>query len=192
MPFKFLAAFLLTVFTVFGFSFDEAQAQDKNEGAAFRVAVVDMEKVMAAAKAPQSIRSQINEKRKLFQAEIQKEEKDLREGNQELARQRTIMSPEAFKEERRKFEERFVAAQRKMQERKMTLDRARAAAMDKVSDALKQVITKIVKDNGITLLLRREQTVFTDKRLEVTQFVVTELDKLLPSVKVFTKGGAAK
>ena len=102
------------------------------------------------------------------------------------------MSPEAFKEERRKFEERFVAAQRKMQERKLTLDRARAAAMEKVGEALKTVITKIVKDNGITLLLRKEQTVFSDKRLIVTEHVVVELDKLLPSVTVFTKGAEKK
>ena len=102
------------------------------------------------------------------------------------------MSPEAFKEERRKFEERFVAAQRKMQERKLTLDRARAAAMEKVGEALKTVITKIVKDNGITLLLRKEQTVFSDKRLTVTEHVVAELDKLLPNVTVFTKGAEKK
>ncbi len=180
---------LALVFTVFsGPSF----AQEKNDPAAFRVAVVDMNQIMATAKAPQSIHAQINEKRKVFQAEIQKEEKELREGNQELARQRTIMSPEAFKEERRKFEERFVAAQRKMQERKLTLDRARAEAMEKVGDALKTVITKLVKEHGITLLLRKEQTVFSDKRLVITDFVVTELDKLLPSVKVFTKEGAKK
>jgi len=192
MPSRFLAALVAAAIFTFGLSLSDAQAQEKSDPAAFRVAVVDMSKVMAAAKAPQTIRSQINEKRKVFQAEIQKEEKDLREGNQELARQRNIMSPEAFKEERRKFEERFVAAQRKMQERKLTLDRARAGAMDKVATALKTVITKIVKDNGITLLLRKEQTVFTDKRLEVTNHVVSELDKLLPSVKVFTKGGAKK
>jgi len=191
MPFKSIFSallFALICFTTVG----NANAQEKEENFVFRVAVVDMTEVMRSAKAPQSIQNQINEKRKVFQEEIQKEETELREGNQELARQRTIMSPEAFKEERRKFEERFVAAQRKMQERKLTLDRARAAAMEKVGDALKTVITKIVKDNGITLLLRKEQTVFSDKRLTVTEHVVAELDKLLPSVTVFTKGAEKK
>jgi len=191
MPFKSIFSallFALICFTTVG----NANAQEKEENFVFRVAVVDMTEVMRSAKAPQSIQNQINEKRKVFQEEIQKEETELREGNQELARQRTIMSPEAFKEERRKFEERFVAAQRKMQERKLTLDRARAAAMEKVGDALKTVITKIVKDNGITLLLRKEQTVFSDKRLTVTERVVAELDKLLPSVTVFTKGAEKK
>jgi len=191
MPFKSIfSAFLFAVVCIA--SVGSANAQEKEEPLVFRVAVVDMTEVMRSAKAPQSIQNQINEKRKVFQAEIQKEENELREGNQELARQRTIMSPEAFKEERRKFEERFVAAQRKMQERKLTLDRARAAAMEKVGEALKTVITKIVKDNGITLLLRKEQTVFSDKRLTVTEHVVAELDKLLPNVTVFTKGAEKK
>ena len=192
MPTKSVIAVLFAAILAIGFLPTHAKAQEGNKGQAFRVAVVDMATVMAKAKAPQSIRAQINEKRKAFQVEIQKEEKELRDGNQELARQRTIMSPEAFKEERRKFEERFVAAQRKMQERRLTLDRARAAAMDKVGEALKTVITKIVKENGITLLLRKEQTVFSDKRLVITEFIVKELDKTLPNVKVFVKGGAKK
>jgi len=192
MPVKSLVSTIFVAVFLFAVSSGSSLAQEQSEQATFRVAVVDMNEIMATAKAPQSIRAQISEKRKVFQAEIQKEEKELREGNQELARQRTIMSPEAFKEERRKFEERFVSAQSKMQERKLTLDRARAVAMEKVGDALKTVITKIVKEHGITLLLRKEQTVYSDKRLVITDFVVTELDKLLPNVKVFTKEGAKK
>ncbi|MCW8834828.1 MAG: OmpH family outer membrane protein [Rhodospirillales bacterium] len=167
-----------------------AQAQEKKqEGLLLVVAVVDMNLVMTEAKAAKSIRDQIEAKRKTYQGEMEVEEKSLREANQELARQRTILSPEAFKEERRKFEERFVAAQRGMQERKMELDRARNDALVKLRDALKEVITSLVVKNNITLILRKDQTVFTAKPMDITALVIEEVDKKLPSVKVFNGKG---
>jgi Skp family chaperone for outer membrane proteins len=166
-----------------------AQDSGQTEGIPLVLAVVDMNEVLAKASATQDIRAQIEEKRKIYQSEIQQEEQELREANQQLAKQRTILSPEAFKEEREKFEKRFVKAQRKMQQRKRELDQARNGALEKVRDALRGVVTELVKKNNITLILRKEQTVFVAKAMDVTPHVIAGLDKVLPSVVVFPKGG---
>ena len=177
----FLAALLLSTSLGIG----ETHAQEKGPLKQFIVAVVDMNAVLGNSLAAQSIREQMESRRKLYQAEIQKEEAELREGNQELARQRAILSPDAFRKEQAKFEERFVSAQRKMQDRKNSLEKARATAMNTVGEVVKDVITRLVKDNDITLLLRKEQTVFSDKGLNITSAVIKELNKALPKVDVF-------
>ncbi|MCW9032639.1 MAG: OmpH family outer membrane protein [Rhodospirillales bacterium] len=166
-----------------------SHAQEK---AQLVIAVVDMGHILATASAPKSIAEQMNAKRKIYQTEMQQEENKLRDGQQELARQRAILSPEAFKKERAKFEQKFVAAQKKIQTRKNSLEKARVAAMDKVSASLKKVITKIVEDNKITLLLRKELTVFTHQRLNITPVVIKELNAILPAVEVFPKVKGAK
>jgi len=182
---RFSTTIFATFLLILGVTTSAVNAQEKGPLKQFIVAVVDMNAVLGNSSATQSIRTQMNDKRKLYQQEIQAEEKVLREGNQELARQRAILSPEAFRKEQAKFEERFVAAQRKMQDRKNSLEKARAGAMNKVGEALKGVITKIVKDNDITLLLRKEQTVFSDKGLNITSAVIKELNAALPKVAVF-------
>ena len=189
---KFASTFVAALLLFTSLGIDSGQAQEKEPLKRFIVAVVDMNAVLGNSSATQSISKQMESKRKLYQEEIQKEEKTLREGNQELARQRAILSPEAFRKEQAKFEERFVAAQRKMQDRKNSLEKARATAMNKVGEAVKEVITKIVKDNDITLLLRKEQTVFSDKALNITSAVIAELNKALPKVVVFPAKKGAK
>lgn len=155
------------------------------------MAVVDMNEVLRTAKAAKDIDAQLQARGQAIGAELQEEDRKLREADQELARQRTVLSPEAFKDERQKFEEKVNVVQRKMAERKNEIDQARAAAMEKVSNALKEIIADIVKEHGITLILRKEATVASDKQADISEVVRERLDKKLPAVKVFD-GAAAK
>ncbi len=175
-----------------GFNVGQPFAQEKQQELQLIVAVVDMVKINATATAPISVREQMNNKRKAYQAEMQKEENTLREGQQELARQRAILSPEALKSERAKFQEKFVAVQKKMQVMNSSLEKARVAALEKISEALKSVINKIVSDHKITLLLRKELTVISAKQLDISDLAIKELNKALPSVVVFPKAKGAK
>lgn len=162
-----------------------AEAQEaKDKVAALNVAVINVELILRNAKSVKVIREQINKYRKTFQEEIQKEEEALRNANQELARQRSLLSAEAFAGKRRDFEKRVASVQRLVQERKLNLDRAQGQAMGKVQDILNTIITKLSQERGISLILRREQTILAVKELEITDVVLERLDKELPTVKV--------
>ena len=71
-----------------------AQATKNN----IKIGVIDINMIIRDAKAFNSIREQISKYKEVYQAEIQKEEEALRNANQELARQRTLLSAEAFAE----------------------------------------------------------------------------------------------
>ncbi|MHA1597771.1 MAG: OmpH family outer membrane protein [Alphaproteobacteria bacterium] len=155
---------------------------------ALKIAVINVDLILRNATSVKAIREQIGKYRKTFQEEIQKEEEALRNANQELARQRTLLSAEAFAGKRREFEQRVTKVQRLVQERKLNLDRAQAGAMGKVQDVLNGIITKLSEDQGISLILRRDQTILAVKELEVTDQVLKRLDKQLPTVKVADLG----
>ena len=64
---------------------------------ATQVAVVNIQKIMKESKAANTIRSQVQAKQKTYQAELDKKEKVLQQEDQELAKQRNVLSQDAFK-----------------------------------------------------------------------------------------------
>ena len=95
-------------------------------------AVIDYQRILREAKAAQAIRDQVEGRRKLYQDEIAKEEQRLHEADKELARQRGILSADAFSEQAaRRSRARLPAVQRMAQERRRELDQAAAAALNR-------------------------------------------------------------
>ena len=162
-----------------------AAAQDEP----IKIAIIDIEAIRLHAAVVKDIRSQIVKFREGFQATIQKEEEELRNANQELARKRAILSPEAFSEERRKFEQRLANVQRMVQTRKQDLDKAQGDAMSKVEGVLNGIVLELAKERGLNLILRKNQTVLGAKALHITKEVLVRLDKKLPSLKLAGLGG---
>ena len=162
-----------------------AAAQDKP----IKIAIIDIDAIRLHAAVVKDIRSQIVKFRKLYQATIQKEEEELRNANQELARKRAILTPEAYAQERRKFEQRLANVQRLLQTRKQDLDKAQGDAMSKVEGILNGIVLEMAKEKGLDLILRKNQTVLGAKTLHITKEVLERLDKKLPSLELVGLGG---
>ena len=160
----------------------------KDDIPSLNMAVIDTEVIRHKSAAFKDIREQIGKYRTAIQADIQKEEVELRNAKQELARKRAILSPETFAEERRKFEERLVQVQRTVQKRKRDLERVGAEAVKKVEAVLNKIITDVANEQNLGLILRRRQTVLVAKNLDITPGVLKRLDTALPSLKVSDPG----
>ncbi|MEE9544664.1 MAG: OmpH family outer membrane protein [Rhodospirillales bacterium] len=148
------------------------------------VAVIDIDEIRRKASVVKDIRNQIGKFRDAFQADIQKEEEVLRDADKELARKRTILTPDAFAEERRKFQQRVVEVQRLVQKRKQELDSAMANAMRKVELTLTDIVADMAKKKKLTLILRKEQTVLVAPALSITKEVLQIVEEKMPSLKI--------
>lgn len=168
-----------------------AQPAPEDDGVLIRMAVIDVQAILRDATAVKDIRSQLEKYRLAFQSEIEKEEQEIVNANQELGRQRTILSPEAYTEERRKFENRVVDAQRLVQQRKQELNDVLNEAMGEVQNVLNDVITEIARAHQFSLLFRKDQTILVIPQLEITHLVLNELNKRLPAIKVKAPGPRA-
>ncbi len=160
-----------------------AAAQDRGI-VSLQLAVVDIEEIERRAAAAKDIRRQINEYRETLQAEFREKDEQLRTANQELVRQRAILSPESFAEERRKFEARVVDTQREVQIQRQALDNAMKKALKSVEAVLDEVTREVMSETGVTLLLRRQALVYPVESLDITGLLLTKLDERLPSVEV--------
>lgn len=181
-----LAVLFVVLFSAF-FTTDNrvlAQEQPAVSASSLPIAIVDMRAIRQQSTGMASVREQISKYRNGFQTQIQQEEEQLRAANQELARQRTILTPDAFAEERKKFETRLAEVQRLVQKRRQELDQLRDTAMVEVQTALNSIIAEIANEKGIVLVLQREQTVLAVRSLEITAEVIERLNKKIPNVVV--------
>lgn len=154
----------------------------------FPVAILDVQSILRDAKAVKSIRDQITAFGSKFEKEIEKERNAIRKANQELARQRTILAPEAFAEKRRKFEQRVVDVQRLVQQRQRELDKSRNNAMVLVNKSYIEIVSGIAQERNLALILKKVQTAFSVRSLDITEDVLSLLNKKLPTVKVVKPG----
>lgn len=162
----------------------QASAPEQAGPIRMKIAIINMEAVRRNAAVMKDIRAQVSAYRSSFQKDVQKEEEALRTANEELRRQRTILAPEAFAEERRKFEQRLVEVQRGVQTRRKALDRAQNDALAKVQNALGKVIGDIATEHSLTLILREDQTVLAAKQLNITSVVLKQLDNSLSKLQL--------
>ena len=192
MGLKHSAIFVLSTLVVLVSVTGPAAAQqpeaDKDVITSLNMAVIDTEVIRRNSRAFEDIRAQIGNYRKAIQADIQKEEAELRSAKQELARKEAILAPETLAEERRQFEERVAQAQRTVQKRIRDLGRVEVEAVKKVEVVLNKIITDVANDQKFGLILRRSQTVLVVKELDITLHVLKRLDTELPSLKVSDPG----
>jgi Skp family chaperone for outer membrane proteins len=159
-----------------------AHAQKKDEK--FTFAVIDVQRVIRDSKATRSIRPQIEKLKEGYESGFKKQEEELRGANQDLARQRAILSPEAYADRRREFQQRATGVQREVQETKRLLDRALGSAMSKVHNALRQITAEIAKEQSLTAIFPRTAVILVERQYDITSEVLKRLDAQLPSVAV--------
>jgi Skp family chaperone for outer membrane proteins len=149
-----------------------------------KVAVIDIDRVRRTAAAMKSIQTQVGSYVSAYRAETEKEEQEIRSTQEELARKRTGLSPEAFNDEKRRLEERLAGAQGRVQQRRQSLDRVTSAAMQQVQDTLAQIVAEIAAERQLVLILRKDDVVYFANELEITDEVLGRLDQRLPTVRI--------
>jgi len=150
-----------------------------------KIAVVDVGLVFRESAAVKSINEQLRPHLERFRADAAEVEKELRDTQEELARQQaTDSTANAHAVERLELEQRALEAQNKMLGRKRSLDQAQAAAMRQVETTLNNTVAEIFTERKLTLILRRDQTAFFNPSMDITEEVINRLDQRMPTVEI--------
>jgi Skp family chaperone for outer membrane proteins len=149
-----------------------------------KIAILNVDKLMRDSLASKSIRDQLEGKRAAFQGDIAKREKALRVADQKMAEQRAVLSPDAFAERQKEFQKQVADTQRYVQNLKRQMDKGFADAMRKVEKVVAEVAEAVAKEKGMNIVLTRNMVVYAVPTLDITNPVLSRLDKKLPSVKV--------
>ena len=149
-----------------------------------RFAIIDVQRVLRESVAVQGLNREIEKLRAAYQAELRKKEEELRGADQELARQRTILSADVFAQKRQGLERRVATLQREVQERKRVLDRSFSNGLSQVQAELGRVAKTIAEEMGLDLILSKATVVIVKPEFEITAEATRQLNRNLPSVSV--------
>lgn len=148
------------------------------------IAVIDMQEIRQKSKAVKSIEQQIQQRKQAYQQKLSEKEKQLREEDQSLAKQRSLLSEDAFKKKRQKLKQKLGAFQRQIKTRRKALDRSYSRAMRRVQKKLGQIIEQIAKDRNLDLVINKGAVVIVRPEMEITDVALERLNAQLASVDV--------
>lgn len=149
-----------------------------------KVAVVDIAKVMAASTAVKQANDQLQSKRDEYQKEISAQEEKLKTAEQDLAKQKGILSKDAMNEKQKQFIEQIKEARNDVQVRKGKLDKAYREVLVKVQVAVRDIVAEMASEKGFNIALPTEPLIFAHRDLDITSEVADRLNKKLPSVSL--------
>ena len=146
------------------------------------LAIIDIQKVLRESTAVRALSRKIGEQKAQHQQELREQERALRDADQELARQRSILSPEAYAKKRGELEQRVATQQREARNRKRGMDKVFTQGMIKVRTELVRVAKEIAEERGLDLILSKATVVLVKAKFELTQEAVRRLNARLPDL----------
>ena len=163
-----------------------------------KIAMVDYQKILRESLAAQSLREQLDKVRRQERDKVAKLEDTLRDSRQEIDRQRTVLSPEAYEKKVLEWERTSGEHVRAVEKRKRALDITFERSLGKIQSVLVKVIREVSDEKEINLVFTRSQVLLVDPDMNITDDVMASLNKDLASVKLATidssggKGGQPK
>ena len=148
------------------------------------VMVVDIQRLMQDSKAAKMVRTQIEQKRQEYTREISRQEQELRTERDALQREQATLSPKVLSAKGRAFQQKLSALERNVQSKRQALEKSNGEALAKIQQAILQIIADIAKERKANLVLPRSDLILFDKKFEVTDEVLTQLDQKLPTLTV--------
>lgn len=148
------------------------------------IGVIDIQAVLRQSSAAQALQAQFKTEQDDFQAAIEKQQKDLKIGDEELERQRATLSAEVFAERRRKLQERVNQVNTEFRGRRRQMEEIFNAAMADLQQNLNAVVEDIAKRSGVNLVLRKEAVLANLTALDLTQQTLEEFNRRVPAIKV--------
>lgn len=146
------------------------------------IGVIDIQGVLRASTAVQSLSREVEALRDRLQAEIQDRESALRAADSDLAQRRASLTPEAYAEERAALEKEGIALQRHVQEERRHIDQRFSQAMGQVQQVLLQISQDIARENGLDLVIAKSTVIIVRPEFDFTDEALQRLNADLEEV----------
>lgn len=146
------------------------------------VIVVDLNRVQRDTLAGKQIAAQRDKYQRSFSSEFETTRKQLQQTEQELARQRSALAPEAFQDKARALNEEVAVFQRRFQGAARALDKATAQASNELQKAAINVTSEVASEMGAGLVMHKQHVFLHDERMDVTNIIIERINKRVPSV----------
>lgn len=148
------------------------------------IVIVDIGTIERTSQVHRAYRTQEERQRTAQQTEEIKLDNELRAADQELAQQRTILSPEAFNTKRRELEKRIADTTQGVQNRRKEIGDAFVSAFNRIQAQVGEVVKEIAAENDYKVVLARQVVVVSQDAVDITDEVINRLNKKMTTINV--------
>jgi outer membrane protein len=146
--------------------------------------IVNTDKVMSDSKAMKGLQGQIEGQQQALQKEFGKKQEDLRSSEAELRKEQSSVAADVFQDKVKAFEKRVADVQREANLRKQALEQGFNATIDKVKQALVEVVRDIATERHANMVVQAAPFLIFDPSYDVSTDALRRLDQKLPSVQL--------
>ena len=146
------------------------------------VAVIDLAKVIETSSAGKDLQSKFKSKKEALQKEAVAYEKELREKEQTLVKDKKSLDEKAFNEKRKSFEEGLKKKRQEILTKNVNLEKAKNEALKTIQTKVAQISADIADEKKIQVVLDRTAVVIAQQSLDITADVIKKMDDTLKSV----------
>ncbi len=152
------------------------------------VGVFGLPEAMRASLAAQQVDKVIGERRQKLGVDAAAEEQAIVEMQKALANDRAKLSPEQARAREKEVQDRFTASQRLFRNRDRIIQEAAQVAINAIQANLIAVVRQVSESHGINFVMHRQSVALNSPEFDITEQVVTELNKLMPTVEIAPDG----
>lgn len=155
-----------------------------NAMAAGDIGVLDVEKIVKESTAMKDIQNKVGKKQEEYQKEISKEESKLEAEKKAVEGKKSTLSKANSEKQAEAFEKKVESLRSNVERKQNILKKSSLDAMSKINDKIKEIVTKIAKDKGLSVVTPSSQVVYFDAKNDITEEVLKMLNKEITKVDV--------
>jgi Skp family chaperone for outer membrane proteins len=148
------------------------------------IGVLSVPEVMQKSTAAQGVQQIIQQRQAELGKEAQAARAKIQSEQQAIIAQRSKLSDAQLETKEQALQSEIAATQTKFEQRNQAIQNSGQAALSQVEGELIAIIRQEAQAHGMNLVLHREQVALNVAAFDITDETVTQLNKLLPSVKV--------
>lgn len=146
-----------------------------------KMAYIDAQKVLDGTKAGRRAKGTMEEFTKSRQKIIDLEESEIKRLQEDLARQGSVLSPEARREKEESLQRKFMDFQKKVSELTKELQSKKRDILEEFNKRLEEIVKRIAEKNGYAFVFDRNSEggvlLYAKQSLDITDEVIKEYDK---------------
>ena len=148
------------------------------------IAVVDMSVIISKAKAYVQLREQMDKLTQELQADAKNMEEEFTKQREDLVRQKTLLSPDSFKQRQEKFQSKFMAEAKGFDTRKTNLRATFDKAVGQIQQKLAEIASNVAQARGFNIVITGDSVLYAVRGFDVSEDVLKQLDEALPKVNL--------
>lgn len=148
------------------------------------IGVLSVPEVLQKSTAAQAVQAEIEKRQAALSKDAQVAREKIQSEQQAIVAERGKLSDAELEKKEQALQNEIAATQTKFQERNQAIQNSGQQALQQIEAMLAGIVKQEAQAHGMNLVLHREQAVLNVAAFDLNDETATELNKLLPSVKV--------